>query len=99
MRLQTEQLVIFASHPTFDEGKGFGMRKMSGLLLGAAMLVPILGTGCGPRRQVQVDVWGPGETTYYTRWEHDTDRDHVAWDQRNEHDREAYWKWRHHHPD
>ena len=75
------------------------MRKMSHLFLVLVILVPLLGTGCADHRQVQVDVWGPGETTYYTQWEVATHHTHVAWEQRNEHDRKAYWKWRHHHHD
>ena len=55
------------------------MKKMVRFLLAIAMLAPIAGIGCGPRRQVRVDVWGPGETTYYSRWETESHRNHVEW--------------------
>jgi hypothetical protein len=94
-----EQLVILAKHPILDVERSLVMKKMSRFLLAVVMLAPIVCTGCGPRREVRVDVWGPGETTYYSRWEVETHRHHVDWDQRNEHDRKAYWKWRHNHHD
>jgi hypothetical protein len=45
------------------------------------------------------DVWGPGESTYYVRWETETHRDHVDWEKRKDDEHKAYWAWRHEHHD
>jgi hypothetical protein len=73
------------------------MRKVGLLLLASVLMVPILSTGCAEHRQVYV--WGPGETTYYVQWEHETHRDHLEWERRNKADQNEYWNWRHHHHD
>jgi hypothetical protein len=73
------------------------MGKSSRFLLAAVLMIPLLGTGCAAHRQVYA--WGPGETTYYVRWEHETHRDHVEWESRNDADHNAYWNWRKHHQD
>ena len=39
--------------------------------------------------------WSAGEEPYYERWEHDTHRDHVDFDKRNDADKKEYWDWRH----
>jgi hypothetical protein len=70
------------------------MGKLTRLLLATALAIPLMGTGCAHR---QVYVWGPGESTYYVQWEHETHRDHVEWEQRNDTDHNAYWNWRRHH--
>jgi hypothetical protein len=77
--------------------EGTCMRKLGQLLLASALMIPILGTGCAEHRQVYA--WGPGETTYYVRWERETHRDHVDWEQRNDADHNAYWNWRKHRHD
>jgi hypothetical protein len=41
--------------------------------------------------------WSDSEEPYYERWEHETHRDHVAWESRNSGDQHAYWAWRHDH--
>lgn len=71
------------------------MGKLNRFLLAAVLVMPILATGC--TSQPQVNVWGPGESTHYAQWEHETHRDHVEWEQRNESDHNAYWEWRKHH--
>ena len=73
------------------------MKKIARLLLASVLVVPLLSAGCADHRQVYA--WGPGETTYYATWEHDTHRDHMDWERRNDADRKAYWKWREHHHD
>lgn len=73
------------------------MRKLSGLLLLAALTIPVLTTGCAPRRQVYV--WQPSEETYYVQWENETHRHHRDWNDRSNADHNAYWKWRKHHHD
>jgi hypothetical protein len=45
------------------------------------------------------EVWGPGEATYYSRWEVETHRPHVEWEARSEDEHHAYWAWRHDHHD
>ncbi len=66
------------------------------LLVSIIFTMPLLATGCGPRR---VYAWGPGEETYYVQWEHDTHRSHVDWDRRSDAEHNQYWKWRRHHHD
>ena len=73
------------------------MGKLNRGLLAAVLTIPLFAAGCPGHRQVYV--WGPGETTYYAQWEHDTHRDHVEWEQRNAADQKAYWDWRKHHHD
>ena len=73
------------------------MGKLGRFLIVAALTIPLLGTGCAGHRQVYA--WGPGEQPYYAQWEHDTHRNHVDWDRRNEADKKAYWNWRKHHHD
>ncbi len=73
------------------------MKKSGSFLLASVLLVAVLSIGCAAHRQVYV--WGSGETTYYAQWEHETHRDHVEWEQRNDGDRNAYWAWRKHHHD
>jgi hypothetical protein len=58
-------------------------------------------TACAHHTYVEAggDVWGPGETTYYSRWEVETHRNHVDWERRGDDDHHAYWEWRHSHHD
>jgi hypothetical protein len=57
-------------------------------------------TACAHHTYVATtDVWGPGESTYYTRWEVETHRDHVDWERRGDDEHRAYWEWRHSHHD
>jgi hypothetical protein len=68
-----------------------------------AMMVMFAGmAACATHRTVyeaRGDAWGPGETTYYSRWEVETHRPHVEWETRNDDDHHAYWEWRHSHHD
>jgi hypothetical protein len=73
------------------------MGKPGRLLLASALMIPLFSMGCAEHRQVYA--WGPGETTYYVQWEHETHRDHVDYERRNDADHNAYWKWRKHHHD
>lgn len=81
----------------FRNKKGVGMKKLGQLLLLSVLAMPLFATGCAEHREVYA--WGPGEQPYYQRWEHETHRNHEAWEQRNEADRKAYWNWRKHHHD
>lgn len=98
---RTTRYLRAASFKTFAVkmiGKGCGMERFWRFLLVSVLLViPVLSTGCAEHRRAYV--WGPGETTYYVQWEHDTHRNHVDWGARSESEHNAYWKWRHHHHD
>jgi hypothetical protein len=73
------------------------MTKLSRFLLAVSLTIPVLATGCAEHRTVYA--WGPAEQPYYVRWEHETHRDHVEWERRNEAERHEYWEWRKHHQD
>jgi len=73
------------------------MKKSGSFVLSLVLIIPLLTVGCADHRRV--DVWGPGETTYYVQWEHETHRDHLDWGRRSDADHRAYWNWRHHHHD
>ena len=66
-------------------------RKFVPLLLAAAIALPV--SSCA----VHARVYGPGEDVYYMQWEHETRRDHVDYDRRNDADHKEYWKWRDRH--
>lgn len=70
------------------------MGRLHRFFLAAALTIPLFAAGCAHR---DVYVWGPGETTYYVQWEHETHREHVEWQQRSDADHKDYWKWRKHH--
>ena len=48
-----------------------------------------------PRRAAYAH--GPGETTYYIQWEHETRRDHIEYERRKTAEQREYWEWRKHH--
>jgi hypothetical protein len=73
------------------------MKKLRRLLLASLLMIPLLSTGCAEHRQTYA--WGPGETTYYVQWEHETHRDHMEWEQRKDAEHNEYWKWRKQHQD
>ena len=64
-------------------------------VLALAFIAPIFVSGCA----VHARVYGPGEDVYYSRWEHETHRDHMAYEQRRADEQRDYWRWRDHHPD
>ena len=74
---------------------GFGR-----LLMASVLMLPLLSAGCAEHRTVVAyGTWGPGETVYYTQWEHETHRDHVEYEQRKADEQHQYWEWRKHHHD
>lgn len=73
------------------------MEKLRRISIVAVLSLQLFALGCAEHRRVYV--WGPGETTYYAQWEHETHRDHVEWAARSDSDHKAYWKWRHDHHD
>ena len=80
------------------------LRKLVPLVFAAAIALPVFTTGCAVHARVydpyyhDYHPWG-GETVYYNQWEHDTHRDHVDFDKRNDADKKAYWDYRHSHGD
>ena len=82
----------------------FSVRNFAQLALAAVMAFPVLMTGCAVHARVYDPYYGDyhvwsGETVYYNQWEHDTHRDHVEFNARNDNDKKAYWDWRHSHSD
>jgi hypothetical protein len=80
---------------------GSGIRKFALFLLLVGGTTPVLlTTGCEAHVRVYDPYYGDyhvwsGETVYYSRWEHDTHRDHVEFNSRSDADKKAYWDWRH----
>lgn len=61
------------------------LRKLAPLLLAAALACPMVITGgCGDQT----------EAAQYSRWEHDTHRDHQDLNKRNDADQKEYANWR-----
>ena len=73
------------------------MGRMNRLLLASTLVIPLFVAGCAEHRTVYA--YGPGETTYYVEWEHETHRDHVEYERRKAAEQHEYWEWRHHHHD
>jgi len=77
-------------------------KSFATILVGAAMAMPALTTGCTVHAGVydpyyhDYHPWG-GEVVYYQQWERDTHRDHVDFKNRNDADKKEYWDWRHSH--
>jgi hypothetical protein len=71
--------------------------------LAAAMLAPVISTGCAGHVRYydgyygDYHTWGPGEDVYYRQWlaeRHYQYRDFHRWDEAHQRD---YWQWRHGH--
>ncbi|MGB9031623.1 MAG: hypothetical protein WCC27_15990 [Acidobacteriaceae bacterium] len=79
---------------------GSSTRKLTLLLLAAALLAPLLTTGCAARVRVydpyyhDYHAWA-AEEPYYTQWERDTHREHRDFNRRDDADKKEYWDWRH----
>lgn len=95
--LSSSEGISYQRFSSRNDWKGMCMGKLGRFLLASILVVPLLSTGCAEHRRVYA--WGPGETTYYIQWEHETHRDHVDWERRNDADHRAYWNWRKHHHD
>ena len=80
-------------------------RYLTWLVFAGALSAPFLASGCAARvsggyRYYDADyndyhTWNNGEVVYYTRWEHDTHRDHRDFDKRSKDEQKEYWHWRH----
>ncbi len=77
------------------------LRQLTRPMLAAAFALPVFLSGC----TVHAGYYDPyyhdhhnwnGEVVYYGQWEHDTHRDHMDFNKRNDGDKKAYWDWRHH---
>jgi hypothetical protein len=77
------------------------LRHKTRLLLAVTFSLPVLMSGC----TVHAGYYDPyyhdhhnwnGEVVYYGQWEHDTHREHMEFNKRNDADKKAYWDWRHH---
>lgn len=75
------------------------MKRLTGFVLGLALMIPLVVTGCGVRGGVYVGTYGPPEAPYYTRWERETHRRHMEYEQRKRAEQHEYWEWRRHHHD
>jgi hypothetical protein len=77
------------------------VRKFSRFAVAAIFAGSLLSVGCAHDRVYDpyyhdYHTWA-GENGYYVQWEHDTHRDHVEFEKRNDADKHAYWDWRHSH--
>jgi len=78
-------------------------RLGSSILLSAALLSPVLFTGCSVHASYRTydpaygdyHVWDNAEVGYYSRWEVETHRDHRDFRKRNADEQKEYWAWRH----
>jgi len=74
------------------------------LLLAAAMILPVIGTGCAARvryfdtRYHDYHAWGPSEGRAYQEYWAERGRPYREWTDLNEHEQSEYWEWRHAHP-
>jgi hypothetical protein len=93
----TYRFAAASSYLLLRNGEVIRMGKLSRISIVAVLSLPLFAAGCAEHRRVYA--WGPGETTYYAQWEHETHRDHLEWERRNDSDHNAYWKWRHNHHD
>ena len=75
------------------------LKKITPMLLAAAISSPILLTGCEVHGRVydsydhQYRQWAP-ESTYYGQWETETHRKHERYERRKHDEQQDYWKWR-----
>jgi len=80
------------------------------LFLPLLLLATGLASGCGGGRvgvgvryydpgRSDYHVWNDGEGVYYNQWLVETHRDHRDFHKLKRNDQQAYWQWRHDHPD
>jgi hypothetical protein len=94
--LLNSKAIIYKRRNTSMRGSGM----MGVLLMAGALASTGIVAGCAhPHHDYDtVSVsWNAGEEPYYERWEHDTHRDHSAWESRNADEQHQYWAWRHDH--
>jgi hypothetical protein len=83
------------------------IRVLGIILLGVALLSPVLLTGCAERATVRVydpyyhdyHVWNDHEVVYYRQWVGETHRPYRDFRKLPPPEQREYWAWRHNHPD
>jgi len=82
-------------------------RWLGTVLLGAALLSPVLLTGCAERATVRVydpyyhdyHVWNDHEVVYYRQWVAESRRPYRDFRKLPPPEQREYWAWRHNHSD
>ena len=82
-------------------------RHLASALLAAALISPVMNTGCAARVSTgyriydpdfrDYHVWNDDEIVFYTRWEGETHRDHRDFRRRPHEEQKEYFAWRHDH--
>lgn len=80
-------------------------RYFRSVLLGAALLSPLMITGCAAHVSAgyrvydpyyrDYHVWGPGEDVYYNRWLGERHYERRDFRRLNRDQQRDYWQWRH----
>ena len=80
-------------------------RFLRSLLLGAALVSPVIITGCAAHVSAGYRVydpyysdyhtWGPDEDVYYRRWESERHYEHKDFKKQSKDRQKEYWTWRH----
>ncbi|HTZ73759.1 MAG TPA: hypothetical protein VMB47_07555 [Candidatus Aquilonibacter sp.] len=71
------------------------------ILMSAVISAPLTISGCSGRVTYydaaygDYHPWNHQEVVFYTRWEDQTHRQHMAFKNRSKADQEEYWRWRH----
>lgn len=79
-------------------------RWMKLLLFAAAMIFPVIASGCAARvryydaKYHDYHAWGPGEGRAYQEYWAERGKPYREWTDLNEHEQNEYWEWRHAHP-
>lgn len=74
------------------------------LLLAAAMIFPVIATGCAARVQYydtyyhDYHRWDPSESRAYQQYWYERGKPYREWTDLNEREQRKYWEWRHAHP-
>jgi hypothetical protein len=84
-----------------------GRKFISSTLLAAALLSPMVFSGCAVRASYRTydpayqdyHAWDNNEVVFYQRWEVETHRDHREFRKRHADEQQEYWNWRHNHHD
>jgi hypothetical protein len=82
-------------------------RWLSSLLLGAALVSPVIATGCGGHGYYRAydpyyhdyHRWDDHETVYYNQWVTENHRENKDFRKLHQDEQKQYWDWRHSHGD
>jgi hypothetical protein len=80
-------------------------RWLSSLLLGAALISPLIIASCTVRARVydpyyhDYHRWDDHETVYYNQWVTENHRENRDFHKLNKDEQKQYWDWRHSHGD